>query len=383
MSNNTAFCNLYEGCNELQLTGLCCPSASGIYLGCCNLKYSKSEKYISDNSNNNLYLSYFINFYNDVYVSAENIDDTSALKNKFIVMGLLALLFTFIRSIINFIKWNPLNLDNKYDFKNICKIVFVIFQIFIMSGAILFAGMAGECFSIPMDLLTSLFNDGLSYLLRMPHHSFLSEYMINLTISGLHVWNCLRLLAPRFNKLSGTIITNVLSKHITLNIDDIKILKSSLPAHEIFDLKQMAIDNPMCIPTRKFIRNYCILFSKMFVFSVLARIMAFSMLWVTTLVPLIMEPLFGLNSFIFGITFMYFGQFGAASLAVLWSVIMGIVLGEKQSSSGGEEIQEEIQEEIPNNIISRIYYRVYDILFKDLENIIYNEEEINNYNTLL
>lgn len=381
MTNKTAFCNLYESCSDLQLTGLCCPTASGIYLGCCNLIYSKSEKYISDNSNNYLYLSYFINFYNDVYISAENIDDTSALKKKFIVMGLLAVLFTFIRSIINFVKWNPLNLDINYNFKNICKIVIVIFQIFIMSGAILFAGMAGECFSIPMDLLTSLFNDGLSYLLRMPHHSFLSEYMINLTISGLHVWNCLRLLAPRFNKLSGTIIINLLSKYITLNPDDINILKSSLAAHEIFDLKQMTIENPLCIPTRKFIKNYCILFSKMFVFSVLARIMAFSMLWVTTLVPLIMEPLFGLNSFIYGITFMYFGQHGAASLAVLWSVIMGIVLGEKQSSSGGKESKEEI-EEIPNNKISLIYYRVYDILFKNLENRIYHEEITKTYHTL-
>ena len=46
MTNKTAFCNLYESCSDLQLTGLCCPTASGIYLGCCNLKYSKSEKYL-------------------------------------------------------------------------------------------------------------------------------------------------------------------------------------------------------------------------------------------------------------------------------------------------------------------------------------------------
>ena len=154
-----------------------------------------------------------------------------------------------------------------------------------------------------------------------------------------------------------------------------------MAAHDIFDLKQMTIENPLCIPTRKFIKNYCILFSKMFLFSVLARIMAFSMLWVTTLVPLIMEPLFGLNSFIYGITFMYFGQYGAASLAVLWSVIMGIVLGEKQSSSGGKESKEEI-EEIPNNKISLIYYRVYDILFKNIENRIYHEQITNTYHTL-
>ena len=323
---------------------------------------------------------YFMNFYNDVYESVEKIDSTSALKKKFIVMGLLAVLFTFIRSIINFINWNPLAFDKntKITINIIFNTIIVILQMFIMSGAILFAGMAGECFSIPMDLLTSLINDGLSYILRMPHHSFLSEYMINLTISGLHIYVCLKLLAPRFNKLAGSLILNLSSKYITLNHEDINILQSSMGAHHLFDLKQMTLDNPMCIPTRKFVKNYTILFSKMFVFSVLARIMAFSMLWFTTLIPLIMEPLFGLNAFIFGITYMYFGQNGAASLAVLWSVIMGILLGEKQSSSGGKEDQQN-----SNNKIYLLYNYIYIMIFGNLETYLYSNVISNSYVNLV
>ncbi len=301
----------------------------------------------------------------DIYDFSEKIDSTSALKNKFLVMGLLAVIFTFIRSIINFIYWDPLMFKNNNNYPLCIKIFYsinVIFQIFIMSGAILFAGMAGECFSIPLDLITSLINDLLSFILRMPHHSFLSEYMINLTISGIHVWNCLRLLGCKFNMLSGSIVISILEKYIDLNDGDIQLLRSSNGAHDIFDLKQMTISNPKCIITYNFIRKYAILFSKMFVFSFLARCMAFGMLWVTTLIPIIMEPMFGLNSLIFGLVNKFFGQFGVATLAILWSVIMGIFLGEKQSTSGGKE-----QILKPANKIEGIYYFIYNLLFKNLE----------------
>ena len=126
----------------------------------------------------------------DIFESADKIDSTSALKSKFLVMGLLAALFTFIRSIFNFFEWNLLRIDKntfyKCELKKVILVPYVIWQIFLMNGAILF--------SIPMDILTSLMNDFLTFILQMPHHSFLSEYMVNLTFSGFHVWMILKIL---------------------------------------------------------------------------------------------------------------------------------------------------------------------------------------------
>ena len=68
-----------------------------------------------------------------------------------------------------------------------------------------------------------------------------------------------------------------LSKYFTLSENETKALKSSLGAKEIFNLKQITKDNPLCIPIKIFLRLYFVLFCKMFLISVLARIMAFGM----------------------------------------------------------------------------------------------------------
>ena len=111
----------------------------------------------------------------------------------------------------------------------------------------------------------------------------------------------------------------------------------------------------------------------MFIFSILTRIIAFSMLWVITIIPLSMEPIFGINGFIFGFIYMYFGQSGASWFAVLWSVIIGIILGESQSSSGG--IKQEIES---NNFITNTYIYVYNLWFKQLEEKILMQNNLYN-----
>lgn len=307
-----------------------------------------------------------VSTYEMLIASAKRIDDTAALTYKFVAMGLLAVALTFVRAVIQFVAWNPLGFRRDMKCGELgAKLVqspVVVLQIFLVSGAILFAGMAGECFSIPMDLLTSLINDGLSSVLRMPRHSFLCEYMVNLTISGFHVWNCLRLLGPRFNALAGMIVVNLLEPIADLTNKDRDLLKSTVGAHDIFDVKNMVVSRPLRVISHDFVRTYCMLFIKMFVFSVLARLMAFAMLWATTLVPLVMEPLFEISDLFFGFVFVCFGQSGAAVVAVAWSVGVGIVLGDKQSSSGGVEDKDDTK-----GFVARLYLSIYEICFDKIE----------------
>ena len=273
-----------------------------------------------------------------VLASAAKIDSADALRTKFVCMAFIAALLCLFRSARLVCAWNPTRVCRDDVFrvrawKVLCASL-PLAKTFYISGAILFAGMAGECLSIPLDLLTSFLDAALSFAVRTPHHIFLTEYMINLTVSGLHVWGCLTFCGDRFNVVAGEVCRRFWARLLALSPEDDAVLASSEGASSHFDVRKMVIEDPGFLPPPSVVRKYALLFSKMFVFSLLARIVAFSLLWASTLVTLVAEPLFFGGDIFFGLMFLAGGQSLVAAYAVAWSVAAGIFLGETQTTSG-------------------------------------------------
>ncbi len=266
--------------------------------------------------------------------TVHEIDSTAALADKLFFMGVMSILFVFAKSAKDIVVWKA-HFDEEED---ACKTAFKLAakfpKTFFLNGAVLFAGMAGECFSVPGDILTSLLDDFLAFLIHSPHHIFLSEYMVNLTISGFHVYNCLRLLGGCLNEASGRLSTSFLCKAMHLSDDEKQILLSPKGARSHFDVRRMVVEETSFFPARNDIRKYAVVVVKMFVFSLLARVIAFSMLWASTLLPILTEPVFSLVDALFTFVFAVGGQKAVTALAVAWSVAVAIILGEKQTTSG-------------------------------------------------
>ena len=268
-----------------------------------------------------------------VAVPLHEIDSTAALANKLLFMGVMSILFVLVNSAKDIIVWKPY-LEEEGTCKTAPKLAAKFLKAFYLNGAILFAGMAGECFSVPGDILTSLLDDFLAFLIHSPHHIFLSEYMVNLTVSGIHVYNGLRLLGGCLNEASGFLSTLFLRKMMHLSDDEEVILLSPKGARSHFDVRRMVVEEASFFPAREDIRKYIVVVAKMFVSSLLVRVIAFSMLWATTLLTIVTEPVFSLVDRFFMLVFAVGGQMAVTTVVVAWSVAMAIVLGEKQTTSG-------------------------------------------------
>merc|ERR1711918_323397 len=76
------------------------------------------------------------------------------------------------------------------------------------------------------------------------------------------------------------------------------------------------------------------------------------------------------SDLLFGLVFIWFGQIGATILATSWAVVVGIAIGEKQSTSGGTA-------GIQPTFWHCAYRKVYGVIFSPIENnIIGKAEEI-------
>ena len=313
-----------------------------------------------------------MSFVDDCLSAALEIDSTDALRKKLIVMFFMAVGFILGRSFMNMIKWNLVDVSCSEPCRTttskMAKFPYFFLKLFLLAGALLFKGMAGEMFSIPLDLITSFLDDGLTIVLRTAHHAFLSEYMVNLTLSGLHVWNCLRLLGPRINTLSGQVGIRVLNKFVHLSDNECDVLMSSKGATSHFDIRALTLQ-PGFFPPKAVIRIYFILLLKMLVFAALARVVAFSMLWVSTFVTIFIEPLFFVSDLLLGACYLWGGSLAVSTVAILWSVVTGIFLGDKQTTSGSDEPNE-------NGYLFSVYNTVFEVTTAPLSKMIIAETKL-------
>jgi hypothetical protein len=169
------------------------------------------------------------------------------LEHKLLFMGLGGVAFVAGKAVYYFVVWNPLSFSkedtwDQFALKTL-KAPIVVLHTFFLSGSVLFAGMAGECFSIPMDLLTSALDEALGWVVAAPRHSFLSEYMVNLTLSGLLVLGCLSVLGGRFHALSGALTAALFQKGLTSKEEE--DLVSEVNAQSRFDVRGMVTRAPL------------------------------------------------------------------------------------------------------------------------------------------
>ena len=277
--------------------------------------------------------------------NAKEIDDAKALVSKFCVMGVMALVYVLAQSCVVFYNANPARFSRDdpvcETLKKATRAPVYFVGIYYRLGAVLFAGMCGECFSIPGDLLTSLLNDAFSIILGKRRHSFLGEYMVFLTVSGFHVWMCIRLLGCPLNVLSGEVCDSLIARsRCTVTEQERRAVMSGESAYSIINVYDSVGPGRDFLPSRTEAVTYCLLVAKMMLFSLFARAVAFSILWVTILfLPLVAEPVFVASDLVFGLTFEWGGQVGVSFLAVAWSVFVGIFLGDEQSKAGeGKEV---------------------------------------------
>ena len=97
---------------EVIIVQVCRPETP-VYLDCCDIKNQSIIQ--SRLPSNYLYISLQV-----LIEAAYKIVSTKALSNKFIVMGLMAIIYTLVHTIYNFIYWDPLSLRTSTNPYKIC-----------------------------------------------------------------------------------------------------------------------------------------------------------------------------------------------------------------------------------------------------------------------